>query len=244
VSGAKGGGAEPVPRAAIDGPNDFAAAFNVSRETIHSLERYAELLAEWQSWTNLVASSTLPDLWSRHFADSAQLAGLAQGARLWLDLGSGAGFPGLVVAILRAGDTDFTMHIVESNQRKCRFMGEVAALTGAPVVIHPERIESLPPSALPRRPDIVSARALAPLPKLLGLAAPFFGPATKGLFLKGRDAAKEIAAARDLWTFDSMLHPSLTSDESAIVEVTSLRPRAAKAKSGRHPKPSKKSRHP
>lgn len=213
----------------VDDPEAFAKAFDVSRETIHRLERYAELLAEWQSWTNLVAKSTLPDLWTRHFADSAQLTLLAPNARLWLDLGSGAGFPGLVVAILKAADPGFKMHLVESNQRKCRFLDEVAAATDAPVEIHPIRIENFRRSSLSEAPHIICARALAPLPKLLGLAEPLFGEATRGLFLKGRAAAREIEEARRAWQFEGKTHPSLTSKESSIVDVTGLRANRRKA---------------
>src|SRR4029450_2091634 len=170
--------------------------FKVPRETIHRLERFAELLAYWQKHTNLVAPSTLPTLWSRHFADSAQLTTLAPNARLWLDLGSGAGFPGLVIAILKTGTPDFRMHLVESNRKKCAFLAEVARATKAPVDIHAMRIEDLAQSANRLAPDVVSARALAPLPRLLDLASPFFGTKTRGLFLKGRDAETEIAEAR------------------------------------------------
>src|SRR5215467_4133711 len=125
----------------IEGPQDFAEVFKVPRETIHRLIRYAELLALWQKSKNLVAPSTLPALWSRHFADSAQLCGLALEARLWLDLGSGAGFPGLVVAILQSGRPGFRMHLVESNRKKCAFLAEVVRATEAPVDIHAMRIE-------------------------------------------------------------------------------------------------------
>ncbi|MFD0985780.1 16S rRNA (guanine(527)-N(7))-methyltransferase RsmG [Methyloligella solikamskensis] len=220
-------GAEPALNA--DGPKAFAKAFDVSRETIHRLERYQELLSEWQSWTNLIAKSTLPDVWTRHFADSAQLTLLAPKARLWLDLGSGAGFPGLVVAILKSGDPDFKMHLVESNQRKCRFLAEVAAATDAPVEIHPVRIENLRRNSLSEAPHIISARALAPLPKLLGLAEPLFGEETRGLFLKGRDASREIDEAKKDWRFRVETHPSLTSKESTIVDVTGLRHSRQKA---------------
>ncbi len=209
----------------ISGPHDFAEALKVPRETIHRLSRYAELLAHWQKRTNLVAPSTLPHLWSRHFADSAQLCGLAPDARLWLDLGSGAGFPGLVVAIMQAGTPNFRMHLVESNRKKCAFLAEVVRETEAPVDIHAMRIEELAECAQSLKPDMVSARALAPLPRLFELAAPFFGERTKGLFLKGREAEAEIEAAREAWEFTSRLHPSLTSS-SHIVEVSGLRPRA------------------
>ena len=209
----------------ISGPQDFAEAFKVPRETIHRLTRYAEILEEWQKRSNLVSTSTLPVLWSRHFADSAQLCGLAPKARLWLDLGSGAGFPGLVAAIIQAGTPDFHMHLVESNRKKCAFLAEVARETKASVDIHAMRIEELAECGQSLKPDVVSARALAPLPRLLELAAPFFGEGTKGLFPKGREAEAEIAAAREEWEFAFRLSPSLTARDSRIVEVTGLRHR-------------------
>jgi 16S rRNA (guanine527-N7)-methyltransferase len=209
----------------IRGPEDFAEVFNVARETIHRLERYAALLAHWQKSTNLVASATLPRLWSRHFADSAQIRGLAPEARLWLDLGSGAGFPGLVVAILQTGQPGFRMHLVESNHKKCAFLAEVVRETKAPVDIHAVQIEQLGESAHRLEPDVISARALAPLPRLFELAQPFVGPETRGLFLKGRDAEAEVEAAKVAWDFAALLYPSLTSAESQIVEVRALRPR-------------------
>lgn len=215
--------------APIGGPEDFAEAFKVPRETIHRLVRYGELLSHWQKSTNLVAPSSLPSLWSRHFADSAQIRDLAPEARLWLDLGSGAGFPGLVVAILQTGRPDFRMHLVESNHKKCAFLAEVARVTSAPVDIHATRIEQLGESAHSLRPDVVSARALAPLPRLFELASPFFWPPTRGLFLKGREAETEIEAAQPSWDFGCSLHPSLTAAGAPIVEVTALRRRDDKA---------------
>jgi 16S rRNA (guanine527-N7)-methyltransferase len=209
--------------APIQGPDDFAEVFKVPRETIHRLERYADLLGQWQKSTNLVAPSTLPRLWSRHFADSAQIRALAPEARLWLDLGSGAGFPGLVVAILQTGLPDFRMHLVDSNHKKCAFLAEVARETKAPVDIHAVRIEQLGECAHSLRPEVVSARALAPLPRLFELASPLFGPGTRGLFLKGREADAEIDTARTTWDFAASLHPSVTAPGSAIVEVTALR---------------------
>ena len=211
--------------APVSGREKFAEVFKVPRETIHRLDRYAERLAHWQKSTNLIAPSTLPRLWPRHFADSAQIRGLAPEARLWLDLGSGAGFPGLVVAILQTGQPDFRMHLVESNKKKCAFLAEVVRATGAPVDIHAMRIEELGENAHSLRPDVVSARALAPLPRLFELAQPFFGPRTRGLFLKGREAEAEIEAAKMKWDFAASLHPSLTSAGSHIVEVRALRPR-------------------
>jgi 16S rRNA (guanine527-N7)-methyltransferase len=213
----------------LEGPADFAEVFKVPRETIHRLARYADLLALWQRSKNLVAPSTLPALWSRHFADSAQLCALAPEARLWLDLGSGAGFPGLVVAILQSGKPNFRMHLVESNRKKCAFLAEVARETKAPVDIHAMRIEDLAESAESLRPDVVSARALAPLPRLFEFASPFFGQGTRGLFLKGEEAEAEIEAARESWDLTARLHPSLTSAKSHIAEVTDLRPRGDRA---------------
>jgi 16S rRNA (guanine527-N7)-methyltransferase len=210
----------------ISGPTDFAEAFKVPRETIHRLTRFAELLAHWQKRTNLVAPSTLPTLWSRHFADSAQLTTLAPKARLWLDLGTGAGFPGLVIAILKAGTPDFRMHLAESNRKKCAFLAEVVRAAKAPVDIHAMRIEDLAQSANRLAPDVVSARALAPLPRLFDLAAPFFAAGTRGLFLKGREAEAEVEAAKAEWDFTARLVPSLTAANSHIVEVTNLRARA------------------
>jgi 16S rRNA (guanine527-N7)-methyltransferase len=123
------------------------------------------------------------------------------------------------------------MHLVESNRKKCAFLAEVARETMAPVDIHAMRIEELAERAQSLRPDVVSARALAPLPRLFELAAPFFGERTKGLFPKGREAEAEIAAARKDWEFDFRLHPSLTAEDSHIIEVTGLRPRN-RAKAG------------
>jgi len=217
--------------ARIEGPEDFAEAFRVPRETIHRLVRYADLLALWQKSTNLVGPSTLPNLWSRHFADSAQLSELAPEARLWLDLGSGAGFPGLVVAILQTGTPDFRMHLVESNQKKSAFLREVARATEAPVDIHAMRIEDLAQSRDKLKPDVVSARGLAPLPRLLDLASPFFGPQTRGLFLKGRGTDTELEEARARFDFACRLHRSLTSASSRIVKVTALSSRLGQSAS-------------
>src|SRR5262245_31218724 len=206
----------------ISGPTDFAEAFKVPRETIHRLTRYAELLAHWQKRTNLVAPSTFPTLSSPHFADSAQLTTLAPKARLWLDLGTGAGFPVLVIAILKAGTPDFRMHLVESNRKKCAFLAEVARATKAPVDIHAMRIEELAESAESLRPDVVSARALAPLPRLLNLASALFGTRTRGLCSNARDPEPEKTGARTRFDFGCRIHASLTAD-GWIVEISDLR---------------------
>jgi 16S rRNA (guanine527-N7)-methyltransferase len=213
----------------VHGPEDFAEVFKVPRETIHRLGIYAELLSDWQKRQNLVASSTLPKLWQRHFADSAQLLALAPNAKTWLDLGSGAGFPGLIIAIMAANQGRLRMHLVESTAKKCAFLATVAQMTDTAVDIHCNRIEDLARAESKLEPDVVSARALAPLPRLIELAAPFFGPGTRGLFLKGRDAKTEIEEARKRWRFDFRLHRSLTAPDSSIVEIT----RPAKRRQGR-----------
>jgi 16S rRNA (guanine527-N7)-methyltransferase len=215
----------------ISGPEQFAEAFKVPRETIHRLIRYADLLNDWQKRVNLVSAKTLPQLWDRHFADSAQILRLAPDAKVWLDLGSGAGFPGLVIAILQANHANFRMHLVEATAKKCAFLAEVARATSAPVEIHCMRIEELSKSATSLKPDIVTARALAPLPDLLKLAAPWLERGARGLFLKGRDAAKEIESAKKRFDFTCNLHPSMTAHDSVIVEISGVTKRAkAKAR--------------
>lgn len=209
--------------ASLSTPNDFEAAFSVSRETIDKLLAYEALLRQWQKTINLVAPSTLDAVWSRHFADSAQLLALAPAdAKRWLDLGSGAGFPGLVLAIMLADREGARMTLVESDTRKAAFLGEVARRTGAPVDIRPERIEKIATQSKLGSVDVITARALAPLPRLLELAAPAFSAHTVGLFLKGRDAETEVDAARERWSFESSLHPSLTDAGGRIVVVRAL----------------------
>jgi 16S rRNA (guanine527-N7)-methyltransferase len=207
----------------INGPEAFAKAFAVSRETIDRLTLYEKLLMRWQKAVNLVAPATLQQVWHRHFADSAQLMALAPEARIWLDLGTGAGFPGMVVAILLANRRNVSVHLVESNARKCAFLREVARQTGTSVEIHQTRIESLAGADRVIRPDVIVARALSPLPKLLGQALPFFGPGTRALFLKGRTADEELEAAQERYAFDVALHPSRTDANGRIVEVAGLR---------------------
>jgi 16S rRNA (guanine527-N7)-methyltransferase len=211
-------GAQP---ASIRGPEDFAARFGVSRETIVKLSTYESLLKQWQRTINLVAASTLGAIWERHFADSAQLLALAPpSAKHWLDLGSGAGFPGLVLAILLAERGGASMTLIESDQRKAAFLREVARQTGVPVDILCERIEK---AATQSKVDVITARALAPLPRLLELAAPYFSQDTVGLFLKGREAQAEVDTALRQWEFSVALYPSQTDDDSRIVAVSALK---------------------
>ncbi len=210
----------------IKTPEDFARAFGVSRETIDKLSAYEALLRQWQKTINLVAPSTLDHVWSRHFADSAQLLALAPADALrWLDLGSGAGFPGLVLAVMLAGRDGAKVTLVESDTRKAAFLAEVARRTGASVDIWPERIEKTATQTKLGAVDVITARALAPLPRLLELAAPAFSPRTLGLFLKGREAEAEVDAARERWAFESTLQPSLSDAGGRIVLVRALQAR-------------------
>ena len=214
------GPAQPLPP--IRGPEDFAAAFGVPRETVDKLTLYAELLQKWQRAVNLVAPSTLSDIWHRHFADSAQLLALAPQAKSWADLGSGGGFPGLVIAIMVANHENRIVHLIESNSRKCAFLAEVARGTGAPVKVHEGRIEDIARGGRLGAVDVVTSRALAPLDVLLGLARGVFAEGTLGLFLKGRDAQQETEEAARHWQFDYASIPSRTSGDGWIVEVRTL----------------------
>jgi 16S rRNA (guanine527-N7)-methyltransferase len=218
--------AKARPPGRIDTPQAFAKAFAVSRGTLDRLHTYDRLLRQWQKAVNLVAPGTLDEIWHRHFADSAQLVALAPpGARTWLDLGSGAGFPGLVVAIMLAERNTGQMTLIESDQRKAAFLGEVARKTGVPVDIHAARAENTATQTKVAAVDVVTARALAPLPRLLRLAAPYFGPRTTGLFLKGRDVESELEEARAAWSFVCELEPSLTDSEGRIAVIRKLHPR-------------------
>jgi 16S rRNA (guanine527-N7)-methyltransferase len=202
---------------------DALAPFDVSRETSARLEVLASELERWQAVKNLVGPATLDQVWTRHIADSLQLLDLAEGARRWLDLGAGAGFPGLVVAI--AGrDRGLAVHLVESNSRKCAFLRHVVRLTGAPATVHENRLEALVPSFVGRA-DIVSARALAALAELLAWTAPLLTTGTVGLFPKGRDAAAELTEAEKLWRFDVKILPSRTDSEARILRVAHLESR-------------------
>lgn len=198
---------------------DFQRAFSVPHETVERLTVYEALLRQWQNATNLVAPSTLREVWSRHFADSAQLPALAPNALKWLDLGAGAGFPGLVIAIILANHENRSVHLVESNSRKCAFLHEVARRTGVRVAIHEGRIEDLARGGRVGDVDVVTARALAPLDRLLGMAEGFFSETTIGLFLKGREAPREIEEAQGRRNFSFCSIPSRVNGEGSIVQV-------------------------
>jgi 16S rRNA (guanine527-N7)-methyltransferase len=191
----------------------------VSRETAGRLDAFVALLLRWQATTNLVAPSTLPQLWTRHVADSLQLLALAPSAKVWADLGSGGGFPGLVIACALAG-TGATVHLVESSTKKAAFLREATRATGAPVIVHPVRIEDFTRSAPPV--DVVTARALAPLPTLLGYIAPLMKENTRALVMKGQDVGVELTEASKYWRVDAKLVPSVTDTAARIVVIHKL----------------------
>jgi 16S rRNA (guanine527-N7)-methyltransferase len=196
------------------------AEHDVSRETASLLDIYVEQLARWQNVKNLVGPATLTEVWHRHVADALQLLALAPEARTWVDLGSGAGIPGLILAISGRVRSGLKIHLIESNARKCAFLTETARLTGAPVTVHNARIETMIGGFAGA--DIVCARALAPLTQLLAWTEPLLKTGTVGLFPKGRDAAAELTEADREWTFARDLIPSRTDSQARIVRVTSL----------------------
>ncbi|HRD75755.1 MAG TPA: 16S rRNA (guanine(527)-N(7))-methyltransferase RsmG [Hyphomicrobiaceae bacterium] len=212
----------------ILGPEDFIRGFGVSRETIERLETYAALLTQWQKAVNLVAPKTLAEIWHRHFADSAQLVRHAVPKGRIVDLGSGAGFPGLVLAILwrtslLEGVLSFTL--IEADQRKAAFLREAARTTGVPVDIVSTRIEDHATQINVENADVVTARALAPLSRLLELATPLAAPDATFLFLKGRTAADEVGEAAKTWDFQSRLFVSATDPEGRVVALRDVRPK-------------------
>jgi 16S rRNA (guanine527-N7)-methyltransferase len=192
-----------------------SAGFDVSRETFARLELYAELLEKWQNSINLVSKNTLTDMWQRHFLDSAQLYPLVKEKTGTLaDIGSGAGFPGLVLAVLGIKD----VHLVESDIRKAVFLREVARACDAPVKVHACRIEESPV----RNAEIVTARALAALPQLLDYAAPLLKEGGSCIFLKGQTAEEEVAAAQENWKFSIKKQPSITGDDGVVLVLEEI----------------------
>jgi 16S rRNA (guanine527-N7)-methyltransferase len=188
-----------------------AAGVDVSRETLARLSRYLELLQRWQRAVNLVGASTLADPWRRHILDCGQIAPhVPRTARIVLDLGSGAGLPGLVLALLGTSG----VQLVESDQRKAQFLREAARVTQAPVVVHAGRIEQLE-----LRADVVTARALAPLPRLLELAVPFLTDQSLCLFLKGETAPDELTQARQNWHMQCAIVPSRSGSRGVLLKL-------------------------
>ena len=196
------------------------AEAGVSRETARRLAIYVAQLRRWQNVKNLVGPGTLAEVWTRHIADALQLRALAPEADTWLDLGAGAGLPGLVLAIAGHERPGFQVDLIESNARKCAFLTETARLTEAPARVHNARIEQAIDGH--QGVGIVCARALAPLTQLLAWCEPLLTTGTIGLFPKGRDVQSELTDAAQRWRFVYDLEPSRTDSEARIVRVTTL----------------------
>ncbi len=190
----------------------------VSRETVERLDRYTDTLARWSKAKNLVGPETLARIWTRHIADSVQAQACFPDARRWADLGSGAGLAGLGMAIVLSDEPDANVDLVESNGRKCAFLRAAQRETGAPATVQCLRIEDYaanPPAGI----EAVSARALAPLDRLIALAAPLLAAGAVGVFHKGQDVERELTEASRCWTFTHELVPSRTQAGAAIVIV-------------------------
>ena len=192
----------------------------VSRETLERLDRYVALLLDWQSKTNLVAPSTLGEIWTRHIDDSLQLHDLAPSPRRWCDMGSGAGFPGIVLAIAQAETPAGHVDLIESNDKKAAFLRAVIRETGIAATVHASRIEDC--GAVLARADAVSARALASLDMLLGFVAGHIRPEIPCYFAKGGQHSEEIIDASRHWRFTLVKHASTTREDAAILEVSAI----------------------
>ena len=200
------------------------ALFPVSRETQDRLDQFIETLLRWQAKLNLIGNSTIAEVWTRHVADSLQLLPLAPKARTWADLGSGGGFPGMVIACALADEAGARVHLVESNEKKAAFLREAVGVTGAPAVVHAVRAEKFGESCAEPL-DAITARALAPLKTLCDQAFPFISRGAVGLFPKGQDVDAELTEAAKYWRLDASKVPSKTSPEGSIVLIRALEAR-------------------
>jgi 16S rRNA (guanine527-N7)-methyltransferase len=195
----------------------FAERIGATPAQMADLEQLRAMLADWNERMNLVSAGSLAGFWPRHAFDSAQLLRIAPTARTWVDIGAGAGFPGLVLAILLKGDAGAKVHLVESVAKKCRFLEAVVDALALPAQVHNDRAENLSLKA-----DVVTARAVAPLGRLLAFAKPYLAKGAIGLFQKGRGAEAEIADARAGWRFTCNVIPSLSDPEGRILKVEGL----------------------
>jgi len=195
----------------------FQGKAGATSQQIADLDDFRIRLSEANSVMNLVGPDSLPDFWNRHAWDSAQLLRLAPDAVTWADLGAGAGFPGLVIAILRKHQPGFHMHLVESMAKRCRFLSAVVEALDLPATVHNERAENLALTV-----DIVTARACAPLHRLLGYARPYLLAGAQGLFLKGQDVVSDMSDAARYWEYEADVVPSLSDERGRIVRVRRL----------------------
>ena len=212
-----------------DSASDRARALSltpVSRETAERLDRFVTLLLTWQKTTQLIATSTVSQLWMRHIADSLQLVDLAPEARSWVDMGTGGGFPGLVIACALAETAGARVHLVESNAKKAAFLRAAAAATESPAVVHAVRMENFVES-FADAPEIVTARAVSPLSSLLGQCLPLLQRGAIGIFPKGQDVGAELTEASRYWRMTADLVLSRTDPKARIVCVRAVERRAA-----------------
>ena len=211
------------------GPEEFAKEADVSRETLLRLKAYVGLLTEWNTRHNLVSKNSLEHVWQRHVWDSAQLMRFVpESANSLIDLGSGAGFPGLVLAAMLRERPGFKTVLYESIAKKCTFLIVAAERMQIPVEVRNTRMEEARPEPF----DLVTARACAPLAKLLGYARPFQGPQTVCLFLKGQNVEAELTEARTSWKLNAVRHDSLTDPSGVILEIRDIEHVAARDKRG------------
>lgn len=214
-----------LPKPLEDDAQQVLTRWYVSRETRDRLVAYADLTRQWQKSMNLVAPSTLPTLWTRHIEDGLWLHSIGKNRRAWVDLGSGGGFPGLVVACCLADEEGRSMALVEANGKKCAFLRHVVRELALPATVHHTRIEQA--SAVIAGADAVSARALASLDALCGYVAPALPAGAHCYFLKGRTHPVEIEDATANWRFDMVKHTSRTDAESVILELSNIAAQAA-----------------
>jgi 16S rRNA (guanine527-N7)-methyltransferase len=199
------------------------ARFDVSRESAAALAVFVDLLVKWQQRINLIGPATVEDIWQRHIADALQLLAMIRPhVRQILDLGSGGGIPGLVIAIALSQRRTVTVHLVESTGKKAAFLRQAIALTGAPALVHNCRIEAAAAVVRPGSVDLVTARALAPLPKLLHLASPWLEAGAYGLFHKGQDVDSELTESAKSWRIIFDKHPSVVDSSGCILEVKEI----------------------
>jgi 16S rRNA (guanine527-N7)-methyltransferase len=203
----------------LEGPEAFAEMIGATTAQLADLERYRAMLEDWNQRMNLIGPATMAVFWSRHALDSAQLIRLAPEARVWADLGTGAGLPGLVLAILLKDREGAQVHLVESLTKRCRFLSAVVEELDLPATVHDARAEDVKIAV-----EVVTARAVAALPKLLGFAEPYLKRGARGLFLKGQAAEAELAEARSAgWKLEASLIQSLSDPDGRIVDIRSAK---------------------
>jgi 16S rRNA (guanine527-N7)-methyltransferase len=206
-----------APLEAPELPPDFFKVVGVSPALERDLEAYKALLIAANQKMNLVGDSTLGEFWRRHFVDSAQLLWFSPTSLVWADLGSGAGLPGLILAILLKGRSGARVHLVESMAKRCRFLAEVVEALALPASVHHGRAE-----AFRLKVEVVTARACAPLDRLLGYAQPYFEGGARGLFLKGAEVEREVEEARKTWRFNAETYASLSDARGRLLSIKEL----------------------